>query len=222
MLCYAFCLQIYYGQPLSTCEKRQTSWKGRVRKETCSVSLLLCRKSYSGVIRTVWLTLTLKVRNPAGIFYANKGLESGLSVPYVQYFRSHSSPVCHYCNVIHLSLFWFLWYQSSPILGWTKTSTENNIQKIFDPKWTQKYDNVGAFKWSRSGPCPLGMIHLDLYLGSEGRSYSGVILTVWLTLTGMVGEFWVILAWKERHYVWPGHQMHGSFLHMFFADPLTI
>ena len=63
--------------------------------------------------------------------------------------------MCHYCNVFHWSLFWFLWYQTSPILGCT-ASTENNIQKIFEPKWTQKYDNVGGIKWSRYGPCPLG------------------------------------------------------------------
>ena len=107
-----------------------------------------------------------KISNPVGIFDADKGLESGLSIPNFQYFRSRSSPVCHYCSVIHLSLFWFLWYQTSPILGWTKTSTENNIQKIFDPKWTQKYDNVGGFKWSWSGPCPLGTAHFD---NSENR-----------------------------------------------------
>ncbi len=56
-------------------------------------------------------------RYPAGIFDADKGLESGLSVPNFQYFRSRSSLVCHYFSVIHLSLFWFLWYQTSPILG---------------------------------------------------------------------------------------------------------
>ena len=79
----------------------------------------------------------------------------GLSVPIVQYFRSSNSLLCHYCSVFHLSPFCFSWswYQTSPILSWTKTSTENNIQKISDPKWTQ---NVGRFKWSRSGPCPLG------------------------------------------------------------------
>ena len=76
---------------------------------------------------------------PVGIFDADKGLGSGPSVPIFQYFWSHS-----------------LMYQTSPILGWTKTSTENNLQKIFNPKWAQKYDNVGGFKWSWFGPCPLG------------------------------------------------------------------
>ena len=83
--------------------------------------------------------------------------------------------MCHYCNVFHLSPFWFSWYQTSPILGWTKANTENNPVDISgtlvgespdclllsgtvvgDPKWTQKHDNVGGFKWSQSGPCPLG------------------------------------------------------------------
>ena len=104
-------------------------------------------------------------RYPAGIFDADKGLESGLSVPNFQYFRSRSSLVCHYWSVIHLSLFWFMWYQTSPILGWTKTSTENNKQKIFDPKWTQKYDNVGGFKWSRFEPCPLGYVPWNVFRG---------------------------------------------------------
>ncbi len=56
-------------------------------------------------------------RTPVGNFDADKGLESGLSVPIFQYFRSRNSPMGHYCNVFHLSLFWFLWYQTSPILG---------------------------------------------------------------------------------------------------------
>ena len=54
---------------------------------------------------------------PAGIFDADKGLESGLSLPNFQYFRSHSSPVCHYCNVIHLSLF-FGSCGSKPVPFW--------------------------------------------------------------------------------------------------------
>ncbi len=97
-----------------------------------------------------------------GISYANKGLGSGPSVPIFQYFRFCSRLLCLYCNVFHLSLFWFSWYQTSPILGWTKTSTENHIQKIFDLKWTQKYDNVGGFKWSQSEPCPLGYLYCSL------------------------------------------------------------
>ncbi len=95
--------------------------------------------------------------NPAGNFDANKGLESGLSVPIFQYFRSRNSLLCHYCNVFHLSLF----FGSSgtkpvPFRDELKASTGNNIQKIFNPKWTQKYDNVGGFKWSQFRPCPLG------------------------------------------------------------------
>ncbi len=52
--------------------------------------------------------------NPAGNFDADKGLESGLSVPNFQYFRSHSSPVCHYCSIIHLSHF-AIWLQKGTI-----------------------------------------------------------------------------------------------------------
>ena len=51
------------------------------------------------------------------IFDADKGLGSGPSVPIFQYFWSCSSLLCHYSSVFHLSLFWFSWYQTSPILG---------------------------------------------------------------------------------------------------------
>ena len=81
-----------------------------------------------------------------GISNTDKGLDSGLSVPIFQYFRSGNGLMSHSCNVFHLSFFTGgAWSKgrSHPILGWTKASAENNVQKIFDPKWTHKYDNVG-------------------------------------------------------------------------------
>ncbi len=52
--------------------------------------------------------------NPMGNFDADKGLESGLSVPIFQYFRFHNSLMCHYCTPgllatdIHIQILIFL------------------------------------------------------------------------------------------------------------------
>ncbi len=37
--------------------------------------------------------------HPVGIFYADKGLEFGLSVPFFRYFRSQNNLMCHYCDL---------------------------------------------------------------------------------------------------------------------------
>ncbi len=127
--------------------------------------------------------------------------------------------MCHYCSVIHLSLFWFLW-QTSPILGWTKTSTENNIQKISDPKWTQKYDNVGGFKWSRSGPCPLGVRFFLSFLeifGAAVQQLFNPTFQIWIPTKADIAmcrcfrttlsQGWnpigkVLVKWIHHYYSW--------------------
>ncbi len=47
------------------------------------------------IFECTWPFRQQNFTNPAGNFYADKGLESGLSVPIFQYFRSRNSLMCH-------------------------------------------------------------------------------------------------------------------------------
>ncbi len=58
-------------------------------------------------------------------------------------------PDCDHLKPPTLSYFW-------PLKVRFKRKNVCDIQKMLDPKWAHKHDNVGGFKWSCSRPCPLG------------------------------------------------------------------
>ncbi len=63
-----------------------------------------------------------------GIFDADQGLGSG---PFFQYFRSRSSPFCHYCSVFHFSLFFVLMVPNQSHFGMNLKLVQKTIYRKY-------------------------------------------------------------------------------------------